>query len=513
LLGPTLTVDHWRRAGASAVACAILLSPACRSISPRVAPASAPPAHPARPAPPAQLQRDIDAILAKPELERGYWGVLVKSLKTGETLYALNERKLMMPASNMKIVTLAAAIDRLGWDYTYATRFLAAGSIQAGSLQGDVIVVGSGDPSFGSGGSADAALDACAEKLKGLGVRTIAGRIIGDDNAFDDDGLGFGWSWDDLPDDYAAAVGALQFNENSARLTVAPGLAVGDVAAIGIEPPGAGLTIDNHLQTGGEGSPLTIEARRLPGSSRLELRGSMPLGSLAVSRIVSVENPTQFVVNTVRRGLIARGIDVRGDAIDIDDIADRLPRDHAIELFVHRSQPLSALAVRLMKASQNLYAETLLKTIGSANGAATALAGRGAAEAALQRWGVAADGMILRDGSGLSRYDYVTPETLVVILSHVAADERLRGPFEASLPVAGRDGTLANQFKGTPADGRVRAKTGSMANVRSLAGYATTAAGEPLVFSIIANNFSAAPPVIVAAVDEIVVRIVEDVRR
>jgi D-alanyl-D-alanine carboxypeptidase/D-alanyl-D-alanine-endopeptidase (penicillin-binding protein 4) len=171
------------------------------------------PAAPAHPAPPASLQRDIDAILSRPELERGYWGALVKSLRTGETLYALNARKLMMPASNMKIVTLAAAIDRLGLDYTYTTRFLAAGPIEAGVLQGDVLVVGSGDPSFSSAdGSADAALDACAERLNRLGVRTIGGRILGDDHAFDGDALGFGWSWDDLPDDYAAGVGALQFN-------------------------------------------------------------------------------------------------------------------------------------------------------------------------------------------------------------------------------------------------------------------------------------------------------------
>lgn len=420
----------------------------------------------------------------------------------------------MMPASNMKIVTLAAAIDRLGLDYTYTTRFLAAGPIEAGVLQGDVLVVGSGDPSFSSAdGSADAALDACAERLNRLGVRTIGGRILGDDHAFDGDALGFGWSWDDLPDDYAAGVGALQFNENSARLTVTPGLAVGDVAAISVEPPGTGLTVDNRLRTVDQESTVTIQARRLPGSSRLELRGSIPLRSAPVVRTLSVDNPTQFLVNTIRRGLIARGIDVRGAAVDIDDIADRLPGDRAIELITHRSPPLSALAVRLMKASQNLYAETLLKTIGSAAGAPTALGGRMVAEAALQRWGVASDGLILRDGSGLSRYDYVTPETLVAILSHVDGDAQLRGPFEASLPVAGRDGTLANQFKGTPAEGRVLAKTGSMANVRALSGYATTVAGEPLVFSIIANNFSAAPAAIVAAIDAIVVRIVaENVR-
>jgi D-alanyl-D-alanine carboxypeptidase/D-alanyl-D-alanine-endopeptidase (penicillin-binding protein 4) len=476
------------------------------------------PADPARPAHPAhsQLERDIDAILARPGLERGYWGVLVKSLKTGETLYALNPKKLMMPASNLKIVTLAASADRLGWDYTYTTRFFSVGPIEAGVLQGDVLVAGNGDPSFGfADGSAASAFDACAERLKAMGVRTILGRIIGDDNSFDDEGLGFGWSWDDLPDDYAAAVSALQFDENAARVTVTPGPAAGEIAGVGIEPPDSGLTIDNRLRTGAEGSTASVQATRLPGSSRLELRGSIPLGSAPITRVVSVDNPTLFLVNAFRDGLIARGIDVRGPAVDIDEIdrdhvGNTLTRDRAIELTTHRSPPLSMLALRLMKASQNLYAETLLKTLGAASGTPTALAGRTQAESAMQAWGIAADGMILRDGSGLSRYDYVTPETLVTILTHVAGDEKLRGPFEASLPIAGRDGTLATRMKGTPAEGMVRAKTGSMANVRALSGYATTTAAEPLVFAIIANNFDAPGAFIVNAIDAIVVTVVQN---
>ena len=272
------------------------------------------------------------------------------------------------------------------------------------------------------------------------------------------------------------------------------------------------MTIDNRLRTGAEGSAASVQATRLPGSSRLELRGSIPLGSAPTTRDVSVDNPTLFLVTAFRDGLIARGIDVRGPALDIDDIHDvahALPRDRAIELSTHRSPPLSMLAVRLMKASQNLYAETLLKTLGAASGTPTALAGRTQAEGAVQAWGIAADGMILRDGSGLSRYDYVTPETLVTILTHVAGDEKLRGPFDASLPIAGRDGTLATRMKGTPAEGLVRAKTGSMANVRALSGYATTTAAEPLVFSIIANNFEAPGAAIVNAIDAIVVKLVE----
>jgi serine-type D-Ala-D-Ala carboxypeptidase/endopeptidase (penicillin-binding protein 4) len=488
-----------------AAASAILISVSCRSTA--TAPPVGQPSLAVRGGSP--LARDIDAILNQPALERGFWGILVKSLKTGETLYALNQRKLMMPASTMKIVTLAASADRLGWDFTYTTRFLTAGSIGGGVLSGDLLVVGSGDPSLGTAdGSAAQAFDGCAERLNALGVHTILGRIVGDDNDFDDEGLGFGWSWDDLPDDYAAAVSALQFNENAARITVVPGTTEAEDAGVSIEPADTALTIDSRLRTGPRGSAAQIQARRLPGTSRLQLRGSLPLGSAPVTHLVSVDNPTLFLTRALRAGLIARGIDVRGPAVDIDDVSDAPARDRATELFSYRSPPLSSLALRLMKASQNLYAETLLKTIGAAGGAPTANAGRTAVESVLRAWSVAPEGMILRDGSGLSRYDYVTPETLVTILAHIAGDARLREPFMASLPIAGRDGTLNNRMKGTPAEGVVRAKTGSMSNVRALSGYGSTVTGEPLVFSIIANNFEAPPAVIVSAIDAIVVRIV-----
>jgi D-alanyl-D-alanine carboxypeptidase/D-alanyl-D-alanine-endopeptidase (penicillin-binding protein 4) len=432
--------------------------------------------------------------------------VLIKSLKTGETLYSLNPKRLMMPASNMKIVTLAAAADRLGWDYTYETRIFAAGRIDAGVLQGDLLVVGSGDPSIGE--SPDI-LGTWADEIKARGIRVIAGRVIGDDNAFDDNGLGFGWSWDDLPDDYAAGVSALQFNENAVRVTVGPGTAVGDWAGVSASPTDSGLVVDSAMTTSAAGAAPNIEAHRLPGSARLQLRGTVPFGAAPVTRIVSVDNPTQFFVNALRSALIAHGIDVRGPAVDIDDIGDAPARPAGAPLVSHHSPPLSTLAIRLMKVSQNLYAETFLKTLAAGSTSATAAAGRAIAQTTLQAWGVGADGLIQRDGSGLSRYDYVTPDALVAILTHIDRQPSLKGPFEAALPIAGRDGSLANRMKGTAAEGNARAKTGSMANVRGLSGLVTTADGEGLVFSILANNFETAPDTITRTADAIVVRLAE----
>ena len=154
--------------------------------------------------------------------------------------------------------------------------------------------------------------DDIAERLKQLGIRTIAGRIVGDDHALDDQMLGFGWSWDDLADDYAAGVSALQFNENAVRATVAPGPAVGDSAAVSLSVSGSGLTIVNAVTTGAPGSPPTITVHRLAGHTRLEFRGSIPLGAAAANPTVSVDNPTLFFVTALRNALIAHGIDVHG---------------------------------------------------------------------------------------------------------------------------------------------------------------------------------------------------------
>jgi len=491
--------------------CALLFLSACASAG-RAPATSAPSSNRAAAAgrPLDQLRKDIDAILAQPAFDHAYWAVAVRSLRTDETLYAANARKLMMPASNMKIVTLAAAAAVLGWNYSYETTVRAAGTIDGGTLNGDLVVTGSGDPSVTTvDGGSDRLFAEWASRLKGAGIRTITGRIVGDDNAFDDDELGFGWSWDDLQDDYAAGVSALQFNENAARVTIAPGPSVGSSASFAIDPSTTGLNVDSDVTTTAEGTQASIRTRRLPGSARLTLRGTIPIGARPLIEAVSVDNPTLFFVKSLRAALVANGIDVRGEAVDVDAVRDapRMTPPTGTPLVTYRSPPLSQLAIRLMKDSQNQYAETLLKTLGRAAGTPTAAAGRASVLSTLEPWGLAASDLVQRDGSGLSRYDYVTAEALATILAHMDRDQTLRGPFESSLPVAGRDGTLANRMKGTAAEGNARAKTGSMSNVRTVSGYVTTADGEPLVFAILANNFDAAPAVITAAADAVIVKL------
>lgn len=476
---------------------------ACRGPRPVVRP-TAPPSRAVL-----QLRGDIDAILASPALASGFWGVVVKSLKTDETLYSVNPSKLLMPASNMKIVTLAAAADRLGWDYTYETRVVGLGPIEGGRLSGDLLVVGSGDPSLDDwDGAATRLFGTWAEQLKAMGVTTIAGGIIGDDNAFDDDGLGFGWEWTDLGAAFAARTSALQFNEGSAQVVLAPGASVGDVAMLTVSPATSSLAVRNLVRTFDSATPPAIERRRLPGQEGIELRGSVPLGGRPVVQNVAVDNPTLSFVAALRTALVANGISVVGPAVDIDDLPTTPSPDGATPLLTYRSPPLSELATTLMKLSQNQFAEAFFRTLGASEGRATANGGRAVAQTILQGWGVAPGALVQVDGSGLSRYNYVTPESLIAILVHVDRDERLRAPFAASLPVAGSDDALA-RFRGTAADGKVRAKNGSMTGVRALSGYVTTAGGETLAFSILANNFEGPAAVITSATDAVVVKLAE----
>ena len=458
----------------------------------------------------AQLQRDIQTILATPALTRSYWGILVRSAKTNDTLYSLNADKLLMPGSTMKIVTLAAAAERLGWNYVYDTHLVATGSIEDGVLNGDLIVVGSGDPSILDGEVvASGVFAGWVETLKSSGIRTITGRIIGNDNAFDHETLGPGWAWDDLPGRDAAGVSALQYNENTVQATITPGRAIGAAAMVRFAPPGSGLDLDNELTTAAPGTAPSVFARRSAGSPRLELHGSIPLAGEPVIRIFSVDNPTLFFVTVLRDTLISHGIEVRGPAVDVDDVKDAPAAGEGTVLGIHHSPPLSTLAIRLMKNSVNMYAETLLKTLGASAGAPTFETGRMTAARTLEPWGVSPAGVVQVDGSGLSRYNYVTAEALVTVLMHVDRDDGLRQPFERSLPIAGRDGTLAARMKGTAAEGNARAKSGTLANVRSLAGYVTSADGEPLVFAIDGNNFGTMPEDAIAAIDAIVVKLAE----
>jgi D-alanyl-D-alanine carboxypeptidase/D-alanyl-D-alanine-endopeptidase (penicillin-binding protein 4) len=420
------------------------------------------------------------------------WGVDIRSLSTGEHLYDLNAGRLMMPASNMKIVTLAAAADILGWDYRFTTTLETSATVEAGVLKGDLVVRGTGDPTISSRDKrAASVLDEWAAALGAAGIQQIDGRIVGDDQRFDDEGIGPGWAWDYLQFGYAAPVGALQFNENLATLTVGPAAQAGDPAQVTLTP-GAGLEVLNRVNTSVAGSPPAVEYRRRLDRPVLEVTGSIAAGAVPLDRTVAVVNPTVYFAQSLKDALIARGITVTGPAVDLDDVAAELAGSTSDRRTIAEtaSPPLRGIAAVLMKVSQNLYAETLVKAMGASRGGlGTFEGGLSAIRGALASWGVPADGYVNADGSGLSRYNYLAASTVTAVLEREYKDDRHRDAFLATLPIAGKEGTVATRMQRTRAEGNAVAKTGSISNARSLSGYVRTRDGEMLVFSILANDF------------------------
>jgi len=496
------------------------------------APGAAPPRlGPPRPAgalsaAPTPLAREFDDIFAAPVLANAILGVFVQSLDTGEILYRLNPDTLLVPASNAKIVTVAVAAERLGWDYRYETRLEADASaaIAEGTLHGDLFVTGTGDPTINArGGDPFAALRELAAGLRAAGIRRISGRLVGDDDAFDDERFGEGWAWDDFAFGYAAPVGALQFHENLVDVVVRPGAAQGEPASVELRPDGSGLVAAAAVTTGPAGSEAELSLSRFPGRAELVVRGRVPLGGREEVRSAAVDNPTLYFVRALRRALADEGIEVAGEAVDIDDLdasrsgsggegaetGTRSKDDRAARRVLARreSPPLAEIARTLMKVSQNLYAETVFRTLSARPGPASVAASRAVVEATLRGWGIAPGQYVTADGSGLSRLNLLSASAIARILRVMALDPRHAEAFAATLPVAGRDGTLARRMRATAAEANAAAKTGTLSHVRALSGYVRSRGGERLAFSIIANHFTAPPSAIDAIVDLTVERL------
>ena len=402
-----------------------------------------------------ELRSSLNKVFNAPIMARGIWAVDVRSLDTGERLFELNSGKLMMPASNMKVVTLATAAETLGWDYRFTTTLETSAPVENGVLLGDLFIRGTGDPTLNTRqGRAEAVLAEWIGLLRAAGIREISGRIVGDDQAFDDEGLGDGWSWDYLQFGYAAPVGALQFNEDVAPLTLTPGARAGEPVVVTLAA-GSGLDVVNRATTGADDTSETIEFRRHLFRPSLEITGSIPLGGSPLTRNVTVINPTIYFAQSVKNALVAAGIRVSGEAVDLDDIAhenglalserQRVEGAHPKRAATRRvlgstsSPPLREIATVLMKVSQNLYAETFLKALAtSAGGVGTTAAGRRVMRNTLTAWGIPEDAYVISDGSGLSRYNYVSAGMITAILERMYRDPRHREEFAATLPLRAR---------------------------------------------------------------------------
>lgn len=472
--------------------------------------ASAPSKRPASNANPlAQLRSNILSDTQRPGVSRASWGIVVDSLDRHDRLVDLNARALFVPASVAKLVSVATAAEAVGWDYRFETSLLTTGSVSQGRLFGDLIVVGSGDPSIGGRGGGD--FSAFVAAVKAAGFERIEGRIVGDDDALEEPRPQLSWAWDDLGYTTGSIYGALNLAENRTVVTVTPGATAGAPASVQIDARAEGRPIVNRVVTGPAGSPSLVWPEQRPGEEPLTIAGSIPLGAQPAPLGISSGNPTLWFANVLRNRLIEEGIIVTGEAVDIDDLTPPPDRSDATMLFSYRSPTLAEIAQPLLKESINLYAEAFMRLNADKGVFPTNDAALEGLHKRLTAWGLMEGSYQLVDGSGLSRRDALSSEAVMTVLQRMN-DPSGKSPFLAGLPIAGVDGSLATRMKGTAAEGNLRAKTGTMSNIRSLAGYVTAKNGEHLAFAILINNFEGTSAAANQAIDAIAVRLAEFTR-
>ncbi len=478
-----------------------------------------------------ELQSRIEEVMRQPDLAPGIFAVKVASLDTGRTLFAENEDKLMRPASNMKIYTVATALDHLTPDFRFVTSVYALDKPdKSGTIKGDMTIYGRGDPSIAARfNNSDyfKGINDLADRIVAAGVKRVKGDLVGDESYFNGAPLGSGWEWEDLQWWYGAEVSALTVNDNSLDLSVKPGSRVGAPCVITTGPPAPFVSITNRTTTSAAGSKSELSVYRGPGENVLEISGTLPLGDGGYTGGVAVPDPALVFVSMLRASLQQRGVIVTGRLRTVDarssssvvppqnvipqnvgDTKQSASSGPLVEIANMQSPPLSVIAAQTLKPSQNLYTELILRTLGKVAGTnpkqTNEQAGLEIVKSFLRQAGVGADEIVLSDGSGLSRNDMVMASASLQLLTYMSR-HRYAEVFRDALPIAGVDGTLRSRMKGTPAAGNLRAKTGTLSSVASLSGYVTSAAGEHLVFSMMLNNYADANAVRKDSIDAIAV--------
>jgi len=468
------------------------------------------------------LAARIDRILAEPEAGRAFWGIEIRAAD-GRLLYSRNPDKLFTPASNTKLFTTAAALALIGPEYKFQTTVETAGTLDThGRLVGDLVLVGRGDPNLSGrnlpfkirtqrDAPADKVLEDLADQIVQKGVKYVDGDLVGDDSFYAFERYGEGWSQEDLATQWGAPVSALTINDNVLTVKVLPGDRPGEKAFVSIDPFADYYQVDNRIITTPPGTgPRRVDFRREPGSDRLVLWGYIPVDDPGGAEQLAIEDPAQFAAELFRTLLEKRGVVIYGktrarhtelaslSTFSVTTLAPaaggptRSPSslNPPLVLASHQSQALLDDLTVTNKVSQNLHAELLLRLLGREKGTTgTIEGGLEVVRGFLTQAGVSPDDYFFADGSGLSRLNLVAPRAVVRLLQYASTQPWSRD-FRQTLPVAGEDGTLVNRLKAPPAAGQVEAKSGALGHVSALSGYATSAAGEPLVFSILVNNTS-----------------------
>lgn len=432
-----------------------------------------------------RLQSGIHTIFTDSLMDQTHFGAKIKSMDTGEILYSHNSQTLFHPASNMKLLTTAAALSRLGVNYHFLTTLAtdsAALKTGSDSLSGNLYLKGGGNPFL----EVNDLLE-MVDFLKSRSIQTITGDLLADDTFLDSVRFGHGWMWDDNPGTYIPHLSSLSLDRNVTKIIVTPGDSVGDTLNYKIDPISPEFSVSNTAVTCDTLDEYKLKINRdwMAHRNHFEISGTYPVDSEPDTTWLNVENSTMYAISVFHNLILQSGIDVQGEYG-----RGKLPDNHDT-LFIHKSDPLSLVVHETNKVSDNLGAELILKTMAAelTDTVGTAKNGLKIIRQFLQEIGADSSTYRIVDGSGASHYNLVTADLMIQLLDYMYHNFKLKGEFLASLPIGGVDGTLKRRMKSGKAFENLRAKTGTVSGVSTLSGYISTADNEVLAFSILVQNF------------------------
>ncbi|GJQ62663.1 MAG: D-alanyl-D-alanine carboxypeptidase DacC [Melioribacteraceae bacterium] len=445
---------------------------------------------------PAQnLTSSLNSTIDIDELENAQWSGYAINLSSGEVLFNKNENFGLAPASGLKVVTTSAALEILGADYKYKTEIAFSGKIDnSGTLEGDLILLGGGDPTLGSDrveGSLnlDELYSIFIEKIKSAGIKKIKGNVIGYSGLLGTETIPDNWFWVDMGNYYGAYPSGLTINDNLYYLVFEPGEKVGDITTIArTEPPIPLLSFDNYVTTGKVGSGDNAYIYNAPIQNNAVVRGTIPAGVDEFKIKGSMPDPGLFAADYMVSSLKEKGIEVSGKGI----VTSSRPEINKV-IYTHVSPYIADIVYYINKISWNLYTEHLLRTIALEKGdAPTNSEGTKLIKDFLQKNNIDVSGVELYDGCGLSRSNMVTTKMMCELLGYMSKSKNYE-VFNKSLAVVGDPddiGYYSRMGLGTLLEKNARIKSGLIERVRSFTGYLNNKSGELIAFSFIANNYS-----------------------
>lgn len=430
----------------------------------------------------------LQLLQREPALQGAIAGISLRSATTGEVNFQHNGDVRLKPASNLKLLTAAAALEVLGGNHRFTTNLLIDGSIKKRSLSGNLILQGKGDPTL-----MKTDFDTFAAKVKEAGIKVISGDLVGDDSWYDDVRYSLDMPWSDEETYYGAQISALtaapdqDYDAGTVMVDVMPGKSIGARADISLTPKTQYIKIINDVVTTSPDSNTKITFKREHGTNTIKISGAIPLKSKSTREWIGVWEPTLLALELFKQALEEKGIEVKGK------IRTGTTFDSANLIYTHQSIPLSELLVPFMKLSNNGHAEILIKELGKVKkGEGSWDKGLTVLEEALHNMGLNTDTLVLRDGSGISHADLIPANELTKLL-YLVQKKPWFPQLLKSLPISGNEtkevgGTLRKRLKDPNLAGRIIAKTGTIATVSSLSGYAETKKGDKIIFAILLNN-------------------------